>query len=223
MIKHFTKSELVFNQLRDMIYSGELKPGEKVSAIEIANQMGVSRTPVNEAVKRLFDRKLVSILPNVGFQITILPWKDILDLMQLKMILEQTAVRWIQQRKITVDVASLKELNNRIITAIKSGTRLEYNECVRKYHLEFIASAGSQPLLDSFTGTWDYSGWEDTRFQELTIDLVNQCKDHNVMLESLKNGDYDKALKVSAAHGEKWIDLFKKNFETYSDLKKIIK
>ncbi|MBI9104200.1 MAG: GntR family transcriptional regulator [Spirochaetales bacterium] len=215
MIEHFTKSELVFNQLRDMIFSGELKPGEKVSAIDIATRMGVSRTPVNEAVKRLSDRNLVSILPNVGFQITVLPWEDILDLMELKVVIESTALRWIRDRQIPVDTGPLFELNSRILEALHSGNRTGYQECVRQYHLKFIAAARSKPLSDSFIVIWDYSGWEDTRLQELTDNIVDQCREHEAMLNCLKNKDFETALKISADHGRNWIDLFRRNYNGF--------
>ncbi len=211
MLKHVTKNELVFNKLRDMIYSGELRPGEKVSAIEIANLMGVSRTPVNEAVRRLVDRRLVSILPNVGFEVTVLPWEDIVDLMQLKMILEQTAIAWIRDRGVVVDTTELRKINDEIVAAVRQEDRLAYNDAVRRYHCDFIALAGSGPLLETFLGTWDYSGWEDTQLQEMSRELAGQCEDHTEMLDAIDAQDFDRAISLSRTHGQRWLELFRQN------------
>jgi len=213
MIKHSTKSELVFEELRDMIYSGVLKPGEKVSAMEMAARMGVSRTPVNEAVKRLSDRKLVSILPNVGFEITILSLEDILDLQYLKITFEETAIKWIRDRNLIIDIGNLKELNGKIHEAVRMEDRPAYNDSVRKYHLEFIRAVKSKPLFDAFIGSWEYSGWEDTRFQAISRDLTGQCVEHVEQLDCIEKGDFDGALEIADIHGKKWIELFRRNFE----------
>lgn len=214
MDNYTTKSELVFNRLLEMIYSGELKTGQKVSAVEIASSLGVSRTPVNEAVKRLSDRNLVTILPNVGFKVTPLPPEEIIDLYELKIVLEGTAIRWINERNISIDFQRLRDLNNEILSALKAGNRREYNAAVRKFHLEFIASVRSKPLLDSFISTWDYSGWEDTLFVEMSPDLEAQCSEHILFLDLLEERKYSEAQGVMEKHGKKWIELFKANQES---------
>ena len=207
-----TKSDLVFETLKDMINDGRLKPGERISAIEIARQLGVSRTPVNEAVKRLEDRRMVRILPNVGFEIARLPWKDLYDLMKLKIVLEQTAIKWIEERDIVVNLDPLFDISDRIIQAIKDKDRNAYNSLVREYHSRLIASAGSPVLLSTFNGIWDYRGWEDTRFQELSADLIELSTDHRDTLMCLKNRQFREAHEIAEQHGERWIKLFKKSF-----------
>ncbi len=211
MIQYANKADLVFERLRDMIYSGEMPQGDTFSAIDLSRQLGVSRTPVNEALKRLADRNLVTILPNVGFQVAVIRREDVRDLTHLKLILEQTAIRWIRDRAIEVDYARLRQLNDRIADAIRAEDRSRYAETVRAFHLEFIGSAHSPPLTDTFTGTWEWSGWEDTALQEVTDDLLAQCKEHQALLDAMERGDFDTALEVSRLHADTLLEFFNRN------------
>lgn len=213
-MKFFTKSEFVYNRLLEMIYAGELKPGQTFTAVEIAGLLEVSRTPVNEAVKRLSDKKLLTILPNVGFQLTALSSDEIIDLYELKIVIEVTAIRWIEEREIRLDIGRLKNLNQSIRSALKKGNRKKYNQAVREFHMEFMDSVKSQPLLDSFMGTWDYSGWEDTMFMDMTPDLVPRCDEHDLILHHLEKGEFEKARNIVGVHGRQLIELFKKHIPT---------
>jgi len=61
-----SKNELAYDKIKDLFNSGAIKPGDKFSAYELSKQLGISRTPITSALKRLEHEKLVEILPQIG-------------------------------------------------------------------------------------------------------------------------------------------------------------
>ena len=80
--------EVVFDHLREAILSGELKPGERLMEITLAEQLGVSRTPVREAIRKLQKEKFVEMVPRKGAYVANLTAKDIIDVLEIRIILE---------------------------------------------------------------------------------------------------------------------------------------
>ena len=80
--------EVVFEYLRSSILNGDLKPGERLMEIQLAEQLGVSRTPVREAIRKLEKEKFVEMIPRKGAYVADLTAKDILDVLEIRTILE---------------------------------------------------------------------------------------------------------------------------------------
>ena len=86
--------DVVFNTLRQAILTGELKPGERLMEIHLANKLGVSRTPIREAIRKLELEGLVNIIPNKGAYVTGISDKDVHDIYMIRSMLEGLCVRW---------------------------------------------------------------------------------------------------------------------------------
>ena len=80
--------ELVFATLRQAILKGELNPGERLMEIQLAEKMGVSRTPIREAIKKLADEGLVTLIPRKGAVVAGISRKMLTDVLQVRMTLE---------------------------------------------------------------------------------------------------------------------------------------
>ena len=76
--------DVIFNTLRDAIVSGDLKPGERLMEVDLAEKMGVSRTPVREAVRKLEMEGLVTMVPRKGTHVAELSAKDIMDVLEVR-------------------------------------------------------------------------------------------------------------------------------------------
>ena len=83
--------EVIFNTLREAIIVGELKPGERLMEVQLADKMGVSRTPVREAIRKLELEGLVEMLPRKGAHVADLSVKDILDVLEVRATLDGLA------------------------------------------------------------------------------------------------------------------------------------
>ena len=80
MNEYLPLRDVVFNTLRKAILKGELKPGERLMEIALAERLGVSRTPVREAMRKLELEGLVNIVPNKGAYVTGISDKDVHDI-----------------------------------------------------------------------------------------------------------------------------------------------
>ena len=82
----------VFNALRDAILMGELKPGERLMEIHLANKLQVSRTPIREAIRMLEQEGLAVTIPRKGAQVAKMTEKDLLDVLEIRDALDELAV-----------------------------------------------------------------------------------------------------------------------------------
>ena len=84
--------DVVFKTLRQAILTGELKPGERLMEIHLANKLGVSRTPIREAIRQLELEGLVIMVPRKGAQVASITEKSVTDVQEVRLALEKLAV-----------------------------------------------------------------------------------------------------------------------------------
>jgi DNA-binding GntR family transcriptional regulator len=101
--------EVIFSTLREAIIIGELKPGERLMEVHLAEKMGVSRTPVREAIRKLELEGLVDMIPRKGAHVADLSIKDIMDVLEVRASLDALATSLAAER---IQDDELKELNN---------------------------------------------------------------------------------------------------------------
>lgn len=112
--------EVIFTTLREAIIVGELKPGERLMEIQLAEKMGVSRTPVREAIRKLELEGLVEMLPRKGAHVADLSTKDIMDVLEVRSTLDGLASS-LSASRITDD--EIKELKHALT---------QFEACVEK-------------------------------------------------------------------------------------------
>ena len=93
MNEYLPLRDVVFNTLRQAILRGELKPGERLMEIQLANKLGVSRTPVREAIRKLELEGLVLMIPRKGAEVADISEKSLRDVLEVREALEELAVR----------------------------------------------------------------------------------------------------------------------------------
>ena len=93
MNEYLPLRDVVFNTLRQAILKGELKPGERLMEIQLANRLGVSRTPVREAIRKLELEGLVLMIPRKGAVVAEITIKDLEDVLEVRGVLEILAVQ----------------------------------------------------------------------------------------------------------------------------------
>ena len=92
MNEYLPLRDVVFNTLRKAILKGELKPGERLMEIALAEKLGVSRTPVREAMRKLELEGLVVMIPRRGAQVANITEKDLNDVLEVRMALENLSI-----------------------------------------------------------------------------------------------------------------------------------
>lgn len=102
--------DVVFENLRESILTGRLKPGQRLMEIQLAEGLGVSRTPVREAIRKLELEDLVVMLPRKGAYVTNMSLKEILDVLEVRSCLEGLGAKLAAKKRNEKDIEKLKEI-----------------------------------------------------------------------------------------------------------------
>jgi DNA-binding GntR family transcriptional regulator len=212
--QHGSRSELVYQMLRDDIQSGELKPGDRVMEGEIAERLEVSRTPVRDALRRLESDGMVVIEPRVGLRIASLSRQSILELYVMRELLEGTAARLCAQHATEFELAELEELVRR-----EKGLQGDYDALVRhnhRFHQAIYHGAHNNFLQKSLNAVND-SMWLLGRSLMYSPERAEQAMvQHREILEAILIRDGAAAETIARAHiaaakKERLRALFKQN------------
>ena len=103
MSEYLPLRDVVFNTLRQAILTGELKPGERLMEIHLADRLGVSRTPIREAIRKLELEGFVTMVPRKGAQVARISEKNLKDVLEVRRALDTLAVQ-LACEKMTADV-----------------------------------------------------------------------------------------------------------------------
>ena len=131
--------EVVFNTLRKAIIEGEFQPGERLMEVTIANKLGVSRTPVREAIRMLELEGLVKMVPRKGAEVADITVKDLKDALEVRMAIESLSVKLACERIDEEGKEDLKKkcisfreaINSKLVPAIVQGDEEFHNAIYR--------------------------------------------------------------------------------------------
>ena len=136
----------VIAELRRRIISGELQPDVNLSELALAEDFGVSRTPVREAFKQLQTEGLVEIRPRVGTFVTTPSRREITELFEMKELLEGAAARLLAQRGRVPELDRLEENLREADAAVERDDTARYAELVQEFHDLLIVGSDNRKL-----------------------------------------------------------------------------
>ena len=142
-----SRADFVFESLRDAISDGRIAAGERVREEEIARDLGVSRTPVREALQRLQQRGLLAFGAGRGLVVAGLGQHQVLQLYAMREILEGSAARFAAQHANETDIAILYRLQKELADAAEDAAVLVMLN--RRFHQAMYEAAHNQYLLQT--------------------------------------------------------------------------
>lgn len=101
--------DVVFNTLRESILKGEMKPGERLMEIHLANKLGVSRTPIREAIRKLELEGLVTMIPRRGAEVAQITAKSLRDVLEVRQALDALAMELACERISEEEIGKLRQ------------------------------------------------------------------------------------------------------------------
>jgi DNA-binding GntR family transcriptional regulator len=146
-IERPTLHSAVVSRLRDMITEGQLPPGMRVHEGQLGKQLGVSRTPLREALKVLASEGLVDLVPNHGALVRSLTPKDVKDMLAVLAALEQLAGRLACQNATEAGVAEIRRLHDEMLEFHRARDLLGYFKHNQQIHSSIIALSGNDSLV----------------------------------------------------------------------------
>jgi len=195
--------DVVFENLREAILEGNLKPGQRLMEVQLAEQLGVSRTPIREAIRKLELEGLVVMLPRKGAYVADVSLKDIIDVLEIRASLEGLAASLAAERISDEDINKLEQIMQDfnqgkddfdVETLLRKD--VEFHECIFKatnnvrLH-QLINSLWEQVYRFRVTYISDY---------ESTKNIINE---HQLILNAIKEGNRDLAKKYAQEHIQK--------------------
>jgi DNA-binding GntR family transcriptional regulator len=142
-------TEQTVTRLRRFILEGDLEPGARIQEVELAAQLGVSRTPVREALRTLSSQGLVELLPNRGARVARWSVKDLDEIYELRVMLESHAAQRAATRMSPTDADALTELCEQMEARAQRGSKadlLELSELNSRFHGRVLDAADSPRL-----------------------------------------------------------------------------
>ena len=140
--------DVVFNTLREAILKGELKPGERLMEMHLATKLGVSRTPIREAIRMLEHEGLAVTIPRKGAQVAKMTEKDLQDVLEVRAALDALAVVCACRRMTDAQFVELKEAMKAFEDATRTEDVRKIVETDEAFHDVIYASAENPKLVN---------------------------------------------------------------------------
>lgn len=147
MNEYLPLRDVVFNTLRQAILTGELKPGERLMEIHLADRLGVSRTPIREAIRKLELEGLVVMIPRKGAQVAKITEKNLKDVLEVRRALDTLAVRLACKRMDDTYKKQLREACDEFAKVVKCSNTKDITEADVRFHDIINQSTGNDRLI----------------------------------------------------------------------------
>jgi len=138
--------DVVFQTLRQAILKGELEPGERLMEIQLAKRLGVSRTPIREAIRKLELEGLVIMIPRKGAEVASITEKNVRDVLEVRKALEELAVTLACQRMEESEFQQIDKQNEIFEQTLKEGDLVEIASRDIDFHEIIYMATGNERL-----------------------------------------------------------------------------
>lgn len=192
----------VIDEMRRRIIDHSIEPGAPLSELALADEFGVSRTPVREALKQLQTEGLVQIRPRVGTFVTIPSRREITELFEMKELLEGAAARLLALRGRVPEIDQLEENLRQADEAVARDDRERYAALVGEFHDLLILGADNGKLEAHYRMLMNqlaYSRLVKTSLNQPGRPLQSD-REHHVVMELILAKDGDSAERVMREH-----------------------
>lgn len=210
IIQKKTLHEEIANNLREMIMSGELREGDKIRENELCDLMGISKTPLREALRVLSAEGLIRLIPNRGSFVTTPTFEEIKEMFDVMVALEGVCARTAVEKMSDQDFVKLDNLHRKLEQNFKRKDQKEYIRQNNLYHAFVQELAGNKTLNQIVNGLRQKILLY--RFQSLNLPgrFEQSIKEHRSLLAAFRNRDSGKAESLMKSHLKKQCDAMEK-------------
>ena len=197
---HRPLREIVYEELKRQILVGEIAPGTRMMEVDLAEEMGVSRTPVREAIRKLEKEGLVTIEPRRGAYASDISIKDILDVLEVRQTLEGMAASLAARKVTEEEKQDFIRANSAYKAAILSGNTDEIIKNDEYFHQLIVNYSDNKTLTQLLSQVQELA----LRFRYIYYDDFSRYermpKEHEEIEEAILSGDIAKAKIVAEEH-----------------------
>jgi DNA-binding GntR family transcriptional regulator len=193
----------VFNYIKSQILNGQLKHGDAIIESKMAEELGVSRTPIREAIQLLEMEGLVESTPNKGIVILGISAQDVQDIYAIRCLVEGLAARWATGRLTSAQIKELKKTLDLMEFYANKDDMNELTELDNHFHQLIYKASGSR-ILKQTLGTL-HQFVQLARLESLMVPhrLEDTLHEHRAILSAFLEKDPTKAEKAMSDHVQK--------------------
>lgn len=184
-----TLADVVADRVATEIVSGVIKPGEALGEAEVAARLGVSRSPVREAIRRLAAEGLVQIVPRRGAVVTSLSEADGTNLYEVRALLEGLCVRHVVEEGSADATKALDALFRQMEVAARTEDAATYYELNARFHLTLYGLCPNVTIRDLIAQLWR----KTMRYRMILADnrgrVQRSLRAHKELMQAIKAGD----------------------------------
>ncbi len=190
--------EIVFESMREAIIGGVLKPGERLMEIQLADEMGVSRTPVREAIRKLELEGFVVMIPRKGAYVAGVTHKDVADVFEIRAALEGLAAGLAAERATDEEIEEMERLL--LFNEGEAKTLEQIVDSDTGFHALVYKASRNDRLIQILGNLRE----QIQRFRATSLAVPGRIKlaieEHRAIVEALANHNVEKAQELAANH-----------------------
>jgi len=197
---HKLLSQRVYTILKTAIIQGDLEEGSKLTEAKVATQLGVSKTPVREALRQLDDEEFVRITPHQGVVISEISIEDIKDFLQIRMALEGLAANLAAERISKKEIKKLEEYHEEMYKFAIKKDLADFAKENDKFHNLLLHASGNKRLMRIVSNFTDiaYRFWLKSLNEPEK--LKSSLKEHGKIVAALKKREPEQAEQLVRIH-----------------------
>ncbi|MBW9172561.1 GntR family transcriptional regulator [Clostridium estertheticum] len=192
--------DIVFEKLRMAIIGGDLEQGERLVETFIAENMGVSRTPVREALRKLEVEGLAENIPRKGTLVKGISKKDIIEIYEMREVLEGLEFRLACLNLSTLQITVLKEIIGKMEESVITNDMLWYWSLHKEFHEIILFACGNSRLINEMKQVYEYL----IRLRNFTLVMNKRVKEamieHKQIVEAFEKKDEVLSEKIGREH-----------------------
>jgi DNA-binding GntR family transcriptional regulator len=187
--------------IREGMVSGELEPGGIYSATALATQLGVSASPVREAMLTLVNQGLMEAVRNRGFRVLPLDDDDRREIYEMRCLLEVPATAALAGRQEIIDeYEKFRALAEEIVTSAVAKDLINYLDADRRFHLGLLKYSNNNRLVTTIDGLRDQTRLYGLKGLSDKGTLVDSAEEHQPILDAIVAGDADQVRELMQHH-----------------------
>ncbi len=192
--------DVVFNTLRDAILTGKLEPGERLMENQLAEKLGVSRTPIREALRMLEIENLVELTPRKGAQVLDMSKKDVIDILEVREVLEGLGAQLACQKMTPEALLELKKTQEEMEKAAKEGNVEKMANADEHFHDIIFLSTKNEKLIQMFNHLRIQLYRYRLAHVKLEMGIKNIIAQHRRILEAIEQRDANAGESLAKEH-----------------------
>ena len=205
-----TTADAVYSTLRHCIVLGDLAPGERLLSDGLATRLGVSRTPVREALRKLEAEGLVAASPRFGLVVREISEQDLAEIFAIRESLEGAAARLAAENATPVELTDLRALLEDMESVSQRGELETLRDLTAEFHLCVCRASHNGRLLRMLKDLQDQVRHLKTSTLFEKGRAAEALQEHRNLLLALEARDPDRSESVARAHRKKTLDLRRK-------------